>query len=41
MLESHRLGEDGRTRLALANVLVGLALGVLCAWIGDRIGARL
>jgi fluoride exporter len=41
MLESHRLGEDGRTRLALSNVLVSLALGLLCAWIGDRIGARL
>jgi CrcB protein len=40
-LESHRLGEDGRTRLGVANLLVSLALGVACAWLGDRIGARL
>jgi fluoride exporter len=40
-LESHRLGEDGRTRLGVANLLVSLALGLACAWLGDRIGARL
>jgi CrcB protein len=40
-LESHRLGEDGRTHLAVANVLGSLALGLLSAWLGDRIGARL
>jgi fluoride exporter len=41
MLESHRLGEDGRLRLGAANIVVSLALGVACAWLGDRIGARL
>jgi CrcB protein len=40
-LESHRLGEDGRLRLGAANLLVSLALGVVCAWLGDRIGAAL
>ena len=38
MLESHRLGEDGRLRLGWANVLVSLALGLACVWLGDRIG---
>ena len=41
MLESHRLGEDGRVRLALANVLVSLVLGLACVWLGDRLGAAL
>ena len=40
-LESHRLGEDGRLRLGAANLAVSLVLGVACAWLGDRIGARL
>jgi fluoride exporter len=40
-LESHRLAEDGRTRLGAANLLFSLALGLACAWLGDRIGARL
>jgi CrcB protein len=40
-LESHRLGEDGRLSLGAANFLVSLLLGVACAWLGDRIGARL
>ena len=40
-LEAHRLGEDGRTRLGLANLLVSLALGVTIAWIGHEIGTRL
>jgi CrcB protein len=40
-LESHRLGEDGRLRLGAANLLVSLALGVVSAWLGDRIGAAL
>ena len=34
MLESQRLGEDGRLRLGLANVLVSLALGLACVWLG-------
>jgi CrcB protein len=41
MFESHRLGEDGRLRLGAANIAISLALGVFCAWLGDRIGARL
>jgi fluoride exporter len=40
-LESHRLGEAGRLRLGAANVLVSLALGLACVWLGDRLGAAL
>ena len=40
-LESHRLGEDGRLRLGLANLVVSLVLGLACVWLGDRLGARL
>ena len=40
-LESHRLGEDGRLRLGVANLLVSLVLGLACAWLGDRLGAGL
>ena len=40
-LESHRLGEDGRLRLGWANVLVSLALGLACVWLGDRLGGAL
>jgi CrcB protein len=40
-LESHRLGEDGRVPLGAVNLLISLALGLACAWLGDRIGARL
>jgi fluoride exporter len=40
-LEAHRLGEDGRTRLGLANLLVSLALGLGCAWLGRELGAAL
>ena len=40
-LEAHRLGEDGRTRLGLANLLVSLALGLACAWLGRELGAAL
>jgi fluoride exporter len=40
-LEAHRLGEDGRTRLSLANLLVSLALGLGCAWLGRELGAAL
>jgi CrcB protein len=41
MLESHRLGEDGRPRLGLANLLVSLALGLACVWLGDQLGGAL
>jgi fluoride exporter len=40
-LEAHRLGEDGRTRLGLADLLVSLALGLGCAWLGRELGAAL
>ena len=40
-LESHRLGEDGRLRLGLANLLVSLVLGLACVWLGDRLGVAL
>jgi CrcB protein len=39
--ESHRLGEDGRLRLGIANFLVSLLLGVLAAWAGRHLGAAL
>ena len=41
VLESHRLGEDGQFRLALANLLVSLLLGVALAWLGRELGAAL
>jgi CrcB protein len=41
LLESHRLGEDGRLRLGLANLLVSLALGLACVWLGDQLGGGL
>ena len=40
-LESHRLGEAGRLRLGAVNVLVSVALGLACVWLGDRLGAAL
>jgi fluoride exporter len=40
-LESHRLGEDGRLRLGLTNLLVSLALGLACVWLGDQLGGAL
>jgi CrcB protein len=40
-LESHRLAEEGRMRLGLANLLVSLAAGLAAAWLGQRIGAAL
>lgn len=40
-LESHRLAEDGRPRLAAANFAVSLVLGVGAAWLGRRLGAAL
>ena len=41
MLESHRLGEDGRLRLGVANLAVSLPAGLGVAWIGQQIGAAL
>jgi CrcB protein len=40
-LESHRLGEDGRLGLGLANFAVSLVLGVAAAWAGRRLGVAL
>ena len=40
-LESHRLGEDGRLRVGLANFAVSVVLGVVLAWVGRHFGAML
>ena len=40
-LESHRLGEDGRLRLGLLNFAISLALGLVIAWAGRRLGGAL
>lgn len=40
-LESHRLGEDGRLRLAGVNFAVSLALGLLAVWAGRQVGGQL
>ena len=37
MLESHRLGEDGRMRLGVANFALSLAVGIAAVWIGRRL----
>lgn len=39
MLETHRLAEDGRGRLALANLAVGLAGGAALAGLGWWLGS--
>jgi fluoride exporter len=39
--ETHRQAEDGRTRGALANLAVSLVLGLVCAWLGRRLGTAL
>jgi CrcB protein len=41
MLESHRLGEDGELRLALANLTVSLLVGVAAAAAGWTLGGVL
>jgi fluoride exporter len=41
VLESHRLGEDGRLRLGIVNFVVSLVLGVALAWLGRELGAAL
>lgn len=41
MFESHRLGEDGRPRLAVANLLGSLVLGLVVVWLGRELGALL
>jgi len=37
MLESHRLGEDGRLRLGAANFALSLAVGLVAVWIGRQL----
>jgi fluoride exporter len=37
MLESHRLGEEGRWRLGALNVAVSLAGGLLAVWVGRQL----
>jgi CrcB protein len=39
MFESHRLGEDGERRLAVANLAVSLAAGLAAALAGWALGA--
>lgn len=41
MLESERAAEDGKTRTAVANVAISLAVGVALAWAGMQIGEAL
>ncbi len=41
MLESHRLGEDGKARAAWLNMFGSLAIGFGAAVLGHAIGARL
>ena len=41
MLESHRLGEDGELRLALANLAMSLLAGVAAAALGRALGGAL
>ena len=41
MLESHRLGEEGRLRLGAANLAVPLIAGVAVAWLGQQAGGLL
>jgi CrcB protein len=41
VLESHRLGEDGRLRLGLLNLGVSLLLGVTAVWAGRLLGGSL
>ena len=41
MLESHRLGEEGRARLGLANLLGSLVVGLAAAWLGQQVGGLL
>ncbi len=41
MLETERLGEDGQAHLAVANLLVSLGAGLLAAWLGLKLGAKL
>jgi CrcB protein len=37
MLESHRLGEEGRLRLGALNVAVSLVVGLAAVWMGRQL----
>ena len=37
MLESHRLWEDGRLRVGVANFALSLAVGIAALWIGRQL----
>jgi CrcB protein len=39
--ESHRLGEDGRLRMGVLNLVVSLVLGVAAVWLGRELGSML
>lgn len=41
MLETHRIGEAGKRRLAIVNVALSLALGVAAAALGRLLGGAL
>lgn len=41
MLETQRLGEERRAWPAVANIVVSVALGLVAAWVGMRLGAQL
>jgi CrcB protein len=41
MLETHRLGEDGRLLAGALNVLVSVAVGIAAALLGRTIGGAL
>jgi fluoride ion exporter CrcB/FEX len=38
MLETQRVGEAGKQRLAVANVLLSIVLGLTAAYLGRRLG---
>jgi CrcB protein len=37
MLESQRLGEDGRLRAGVVNVVAALAIGLVAVWLGRQL----
>jgi fluoride exporter len=41
MFESHRLAEDRQGRLSAINLAVSLAVGLLAAWAGSKLGGAL